>query len=455
MTTVCFYFQVHQPFRLRRYRVFDFGNPDYFDDARNREILRRVAHKCYLPMNELLANLIRQHQGRFRVAFAVSGTALEQFEMYAPEVLESFRQLARTGCVEFLAETYYHSLSFVFDREEFDAQVELHVAKVEEIFGQRPRVFRNTELIFNNDLAAHVSALGFSGVLAEGVDRVLGWRSPNFLYTAVGAPDLKLLLKNYRLSDDVAFRFSDVAWTEHPLTAEKYSQWVGAANGSSDVVNLFMDYETFGEHQWTETGIFEFMARLPEEVLRHPDNAFGTPSEVVGSHATRGELDYPDFTSWADIERDLTAWLGNPMQEVASRELYDLRCAVLASGDAGLLSDWRKLTTSDHLYYMCTKWFADGDVHKYFNPFDSPYEGYINFTNALNDLADRAGRHREPRIKLSERPSTALRAALANMEIGGRAIGRDERSSGDAEAVTFREVTRPAQEEAMHGGEAR
>ena len=450
MTTVCFYFQVHQPFRLRRYRVFDFGNPDYFDDARNGEILRRVAHKCYLPMNELLLRLIRQHRGRFRVAFAVSGTALEQFEAYAPEVLDSFRQLARTGCVEFLAETYYHSLSFVFDREEFDAQVELHVAKVEQLFGQHPRVFRNTELIFNNDLAAHVSALGFSGVLAEGVDRVLGWRSPNFLYSAVGEPGIKLLLKNYRLSDDVAFRFSDVGWTEHPLTAERYSQWIDAANGCGDVVNLFMDYETFGEHQWTETGIFEFMARLPEEVLRHPDNEFVTPSEVVDSHVVRGELDYPDFTSWADVERDLTAWLGNPMQEVASRELYDLRSAVLASGDEGLLRDWRKLTTSDHLYYMCTKWFADGDVHKYFNPFDSPYEGYINFTNALNDVAARAGRHRGPTIKLSERPSTALRAARAKEEIGDRVIGRDERGSGEAEAATFRDMPRPVQEEAMH-----
>jgi alpha-amylase len=408
MTSVCFYFQVHQPCRLRRYRVFDFGSSDYFDEQRDRDILRKVADKCYLPMNRLLARLIERHEGRFKVAFSVSGTALEQLAAYAPEALESFRDLARTGCVEFLAESYFHSLSFVFDVAEFDAQVDAHVAKIEDVFGQRPRVLRNTELIFNNDLARHAAARGFSAVLAEGVDHRLGWRSPNFVYRAAGAPGIKLLLKNYRLSDDVAFRFGNRDWPEYPLTAEKFARWVNAANGCGDVVHLFMDYETFGEHQWRETGIFEFMEHLPEEVLRHPDASFMTPSEVVRTHEARGELDYPHFTSWADVERDLTAWLGNPMQQVAARELYELRAAVRDSGDPALLRDWQRLTTSDHLYYMCTKWFADGDVHKYFNPFDSPYEAYINFTHVLNDLTARAGFRRRPRVELLERPSQLL-----------------------------------------------
>lgn len=430
MTSVSFYFQVHQPYRLRRYRVFDFGSPHYFDEQKNREVLRKVAQKCYLPMNRLLARQIERHEGRFKVAFSLSGTVLEQLELYAPEVLESFQQLAATGCVELLAETYHHSLSFVFDREEFDAQVDAHVAKIGQLFGQRPRVFRNTELVFNNDLARHVAARGFCAILAEGVDHLLGWRSPNFVYRAAGAPDIKLLLKNYRLSDDVAFRFGDKAWPEHPLTVEKFARWVNAANGSGDVVNLFMDYETFGEHQWEDTGIFEFMERLPGEILRHPDNDFLTPSEVARRYPARDQLDYSNFTSWADIERDLTAWLGNPMQQVAAHELYELRGAVLDSGDPYLLRDWQRLTTSDHLYYMCTKWFADGDVHKYFNPFESPYEGYINFTHVLNDLTARAGATRKPRVILRERPSEVLAKVEKTVEVelvSGRLSGRRHR----------------------------
>jgi len=383
--------------------VFDIGHRDaYFDEERNREMMRRVADKCYLPMNRLLLDFIERFQGRFRVAFSISGCAVSQFERFAPEVLASFQRLAQTGCVEFLAETSHHSLAFVFSREEFDRQVDQHMEMVERLFGQRPRVFRNTELIFRNDLAAHLEKRGFAAALAEGADRVLGWRSPNFVYRSATAHRLALLLKNYRLSDDIAFRFGDREWSEHPLMAEKFARWLNAVHGNGEVVNLFMDYETFGEHQWEDTGIFAFMEALPAELLRHPDNAFRTPAEVVDACRPAGEIDVPDFVSWADTERDLSAWLGNPMQWAASRALYALRDAVYRSEEPELLEVWQHLTTSDHLYYMCTKWFADGDVHKYFNPFESPYDAYIAFMNVLNDLALRLDLRGTRRIELEE-----------------------------------------------------
>ncbi len=409
--SVCFYFQVHQPERLKRYSVFDIGkHVRYFDEEKNGAIARKVAGKCYLPMNALLLKLIDRHKGRFKVAFSISGTALDQFERYAPEVLESFKALARTGCVEFLGETYYHSLSFLYHRKEFDEQVRHHAVRIKELFDQEPKVFRNTELIFSNELANHLQGK-YAAVLCEGADHILGWRSPNFLYTAVTAPRIKLLLKNYKLSDDIAFRFSNKGWNEHPLTVEKYVRWLNGANGNGNTVNLFMDYETFGEHQWVDTGIFDFMERLPDEILAHPDNDFKTPSELAAAYHPVGVLDIHNPISWADLERDLSAWLGNKMQHAAIRELYLLREAVMASGDERLIGDWRRLTTSDHFYYMCTKWFSDGDVHKYFNPYDTPYEGYIAFMNVLNDLALRVDAHR-PAVaqRITERPSAVLSA---------------------------------------------
>ncbi len=419
MVSVCFYFQVHQPERLRRYSVFEIGKShDYFDEKKNREVLQKVAGKCYLPMNRLLLELIKQHGSKFKVSFSISGVALDQFERYAPEVLESFKELAATGCVEFLAETYYHSLSFLKHTEEFDRQVDAHSKRIEELFGQTPKVFRNTELIFNNELAHHLQGRGFTAVLAEGADHILGWRSPNHLYTAVTAPGIKVLLKNYRLSDDVAFRFSDKGWKEHPLTVQKYAQWVNAVNGNGNVVNLFMDYETFGEHQWADTGIFQFMRALPGELLKHPDNSFKTPSEVAAAFQPVGVLDMHSFVSWADLERDLSAWLGNNMQRAAMEELYAMRDMVYASGDTKLIDDWRRLTTSDHFYYMCTKWFSDGDVHKYFNPYETPYDGYIAFMNVLNDVALRVGAPRgQPTLSLTERPSLLV-AQLALAKAG-------------------------------------
>ena len=387
MPSVCFYFQVHQPSRLRRYGLFDVGHRhDYFDTSLDEAIVRKVAARCYRPMNQLLLDLVERHAGRFRCAFSISGAALEQLERWAPEVIESFSALVRTGCVEILGETYYHSLSFLASADEFEAQVARHGAKVEELFGVRPAVFRNTELIYADALAPAIERLGFRGVLAEGADAVLGWRSPNFVYAAPSAPDVRLLLKNYRLSDDIAFRFGDRNWEGHPLSAEKFAGWVHAVNGCGELVNLFMDYETFGEHQWEATGIFEFMRALPDRILDHVDGRFVTPSEAIDSYRPTADLSFPRFTSWADAERDLTAWLGNAMQTSAHRSLYALRDAVAASGDTELVEDWRRLTTSDHFYYMCTKYFADGDVHKYFSPYESPYEAHIAFMNALADL---------------------------------------------------------------------
>ncbi len=392
MPDVCLYFQVHQPRRLRRYGVFEIGRRhDYFDDGLDEAILRKVAARCYRPMNRLLLDEIARHGGRFRVAFSLSGAAIEQLERWAPDVIESFQELARTGCVEFLGETYHHSLSFLASLEEFDHQVAQHSDAIERSFGTRPTAFRNTELIYHDSLAAHVGRLGFRTVLAEGADAVLGWRSPNFVYATPVGGSPRLLLKNYRLSDDIAFRFGDRGWDHFPLSSETFASWIHAANGSGQLVNLFMDYETFGEHQWEDTGIFAFMRELPAAVLRHPEGGFATPSEAAARFAPLDAISFPRFVSWADVERDLSAWLGNAMQLSAQRSLYELREPVIATGDERLLEDWRRLTTSDHLYYMCTKWFQDGDVHKYFSPYESPYEAHIAFMNALADVALRAG----------------------------------------------------------------
>ena len=389
MPSVCFYFQVHQPVRLRHYTVFD-KDDRYFDDYKNGAICRKVANKCYLPANRLLLNLIRQFEGSFRIAYSVTGVLLEQFERYAPEVLSTFDALAETGCVEFLAETYYHSLSFLYSHNEFIEQINKHVDTIEYFFGQRPRVFRNTELIYNNDLAALIESMDcFDAIITEGADHILGFRSPNFVYQPKGCDTLKLLLKNYSLSDDIAFRFSNRHWPQWPLTAEKFSQWIHNVNGNGNVVNLFMDYETFGEHQWEDTGIFDFIRHLPEEILRHPDNNFKTPTEVVESYSSVDTVDVPHIISWADTERDLSAWLGNAMQSNAIHELYRIERRIKETNDENIIGDWRKLQASDHFYYMCTKYFADGDVHKYFNPYDSPYDSYINFMNVLDHLHSR------------------------------------------------------------------
>lgn len=387
MPAICFYFQVHQPYRLRRYTVFDMGqNSIYEDDDRNCDILLRVARSCYLPMNEILHRHIRTHGHRFKVAFSISGTALDQFEQYAPEVIDSFQGLAATGCVEFLGETYSHSLACLQSPVEFKRQVEQHAARIQELFGQNPSVFRNTELIYNNDLAKTVEDMGYTGILAEGADHVLGWRSPNFVYQPSNCLRLKLLLKNYHLSDDIAFRFADRQWAEWPLTADKYAAWCHAVNGEGETINLFMDYETFGEHHKADSGIFQFMEALPDAVLAHPDFSFQTPSEVLANYSPMAKVDVSQFMSWADAERDITAWVGNDMQQDASEALYALEDRVLATGNEDIIRTWTRMQTSDHFYYMCTKWFADAEVHARFTPFQSPYDAYINYMNVLADF---------------------------------------------------------------------
>jgi len=388
MVAICFYFQVHQPFRVKKFRVFDINNnQNYFDEEKNREIMLKVANKCYLPMNNLLLELIERFDKKFRVAFSISGVALEQMEKYAPEVLESFIKLSKTGCVEFLSETYYHSLSFLYSKNEFKRQIDLHKALIKKYFNQDPQIFRNTELVYTNDLANFIEDLGYKGILSEGWDTVLGWRSPNFLYEPQNTKGhITLFTKNYKLSDDIAFRFSNKAWKEWPLTTEKYTNWVNQVNGSGDIINLFMDYETFGEHQWADTGIFDFMRALPNEILKHPDNSFITPSEAIKKFPKRDRIDIPFLLSWADTERDLSAWLGNKMQQESIQEIFNLEKEVKDLRNKDILDDWRKLTTSDHFYYMCTKFWADGDVHKYFSAYDSPYEAYVYFMNCMNDL---------------------------------------------------------------------
>jgi alpha-amylase len=377
------YFQVHQPYRLRRYRVFDIGTgTGYFDDGANREILRRVADRCYLPANRIMAEAIRRSEGRFRIALSLSGVLLEQLERDAPDALASFQELVATGGVEVLGETYYHSLAALRDPDEFRDQVELHRRAIGSYFGQSPSVFRNTELIYDDAVAPLVQEMGYTAMLVEGADRVLGWRSPNYVYDSASAPGLRLIPRNYRITDDVGFRFSNRDWDGWPLTADKWTEWIGRSAESS--VHVFMDYETFGEHQWAETGIFEFLRHLPD-ALAGRGIACVHPSTLARRDPV-GRLSFPVTTSWADLERDTSAWLGNRMQRAAFERLYRLAPRVKALGDPAKLDAWRRLGTSDHCYYMCTKWFADGDVHKYFNPHESPYDAFVAFMNALTDL---------------------------------------------------------------------
>lgn len=387
MRTICFYFQVHQPFRIKRYRFFDIGHDHYyFDEYANRTIMRKVAEKCYLPANQLFLDLINKYKDKFKISYSISGVALEQFELYAPDVLNSFKKLAETGNVEFIAETYAHSLSALKSEEEFKKQVEMQTALLKKHFNVKPVTFRNTELIYSDQIGEMVANMGYKVMLTEGAKHVLGWKSPNFMYCNSINPRLKVLLKNFTLSDDIAFRFSNRDWPEWPLTTDKFVHWLNSIDKKEEVVNLFMDYETFGEHQWAETGIFEFLKHLPEKVLSSSDYSFNTPSEVADELIPVSAIHVPHPISWADEERDLTAWLGNELQEEAFNKLYNLESKIKACTNEDIQKDWLKLQTSDHFYYLCTKWFSDGDVHKYFNPYSSPYEAFINYMNVLSDF---------------------------------------------------------------------
>jgi alpha-amylase len=411
MRNLCLYFQVHQPFRLRQYRFFDIGHHDnYFDEHYNAFILNKVAEKCYRPANRLLLELIRNSGGRFKVSFSISGTALDQFEAYAPDVLESFKELAATGQVEFLAETSAHSLVALKCEKEFRRQVTEHALRIEKLFGQRPVVLRNTELIYSDQIGLMAHKLGFKAVLTEGADHILDWQSPNYLYHHPTEPQLHLLLKNYKLSDDIAFRFSDPHWSEGPLTAEKFVHWLNAVPQKEQIINLFMDYETFGEHQWKESGIFEFLKALPQRIFDNSDYKFVTPSEAISELKPVAPLPVPCPISWADEARDLSAWLSNDLQRDAFESLYKLKDVIQYCDDERLIRKWSYLQTSDHFYYMCTKYFADGDVHKYFNHYDSPYEAYINYMNVLSDFEMRL---RESEIK---RTSSITPLLIDNLE---------------------------------------
>ena len=403
MRTICFYFQVHQPNRLRNYRFFDIGHEHYYyDDYANRSILRKIANKCYLPANQVFLDLIKEYGCNFKISYSISGSALEQFERFAPEVLESFKRLAETGCVEFLAETYSHSLASLISPEEFNEQVKLHSDLIQKHFGMKPTVFRNTELIYSDHIGKMVADLGFKGMITEGAKHVLGWKSPNFLYCNAVNPKLKVLLRNFRLSDDIAFRFSNQAWSEWPLTSDKFVGWLNAVNPKEEIVNLFMDYETFGEHQWAETGIFEFLKSLPGKVFANSDFKFGTPSDIVKNYDPVAPIHIPHPISWADEERDLTAWVGNDLQDDAFDTLYNITEIVRKIDNHEIRQDWMKLQTSDHFYYMCTKWFSDGDVHRYFNPYSSPYQAFITYMNVLSDFIIRVQNYKKENLILED-----------------------------------------------------
>lgn len=404
MRGITLYLHVHQPWRVRDYTIFDTGashmyfNGDADNDRNNRKVFEKVAEKSYRPMNALLEQLLADNP-EFRVSFSITGTFLEQAEAWAPDVIESFRRIVATGRAEIVAETYYHSLAFFYSLPEFERQVAMHRDKIRELFGVETKVFRNTELAYNDSLAKWADEYGFDGILAEGWDPILDWRSPNYVYQPPNTQNIRLLLKNYRLSDDLAFRFGNKNWSEYPLAPERYIDWIEQSMGAdAPFVNLFMDYETFGEHQWADTGIFEFFAEVVRQWCGRYERTFYTVSQAVQVSQPAGELSMPQTVTWADTERDLTAWLGNRLQDEAMRYLYELEDDILASGDVDLIGDWRKLQTSDNAYYMCTKWWSDGDVHAYFSPYDSPYDAFLIYMNALRDVRYRLMAHTRERF---------------------------------------------------------
>ncbi|KYK20094.1 alpha-amylase [Thermoplasmatales archaeon SG8-52-4] len=391
MPSICLYFEVHQPLRLNRFSVFNIGNespnPLYFDGKLNQQIFEKVAKKCYIPTNNLLLDLINRSDGKFRVSFSLTGTFIEYCEKFMPEIIDSFKALFKTGAVDMIEETYYHSLSSLYDEmDEFEEQVKLHRQMIKKLFNYKPKIFRNTEAIYDNRIAKKVADMGYKGIITEGTEKILHWRSPNFLYKPINC-NLKILLRNYTLSDDVGFRFSARLWKDYPLTAEKYAYWM--AKNEGDLINLFMDYETFGEHHWDATGIFDFLGNLPNEVFKHKHLDFVTVSEAVARYDPVGEVDVPWAISWADEDRDVSTWLGNDMQKACFNELKNLGKKLKEKDDRDMIDTWRRLQTSDHLYYVSTKGMEDGAVHAYFSPYDGPYDGFINYMNILQDLKQR------------------------------------------------------------------
>jgi len=387
MKTVCLNFQIHQPFRYRKYRFFDIGNDAYYyDDFANETIMRKATDQCYLPANKIILEQIIKLKGKFKVTYSLSGVVLDQFKLYAPEVIESFKQLAATGCVEFLSETYANSLVSLADGDLFESQVKAHDDLIENLFGQRPKVFRNTELIYSDEIGDLVQRMGYDAMITEGAKHILGWKSPNYLYCNALNPRLKVLMRNFRFSDDLSFRFSNKAWNEFPLTAEKYAGWMSGLPKEEEVITIFINYETFGKLQPKSSGIFDFLKNLPNAILKIGELSFSTPSDVINDLQPVSAIHVPYPISWADEERDLSAWLGNELQKEAFDKLYELKDRMKSCTNATMLKDWDYLQTNDHFYYMCTKFFSDGEVHKYFNPYSTPYEAFINYMNILSDF---------------------------------------------------------------------
>lgn len=386
MKAICFYFQIHQPFRLKRYRFFDIGNDHYYyDDFANDDIITNIAERSYIPAAETLLKMIEDSKGKFRCAISITGVALEQCEQYVPQFVDLLKKLADTGCVEFLSETYAHSLASLTDLEEFESQVKAHDEKLFQLFGVKPKVLRNTELIYFDDLAPQIASMGYKGVITEGAKHILGWKSPNYVYSSVSAPKLKILLKNDKLSDDITFRFSDHEWSEYPLTADRYIDWIASTPKEEQVINLFMNLETFGQMQSRETGIFQFLEALPR-FAEEKGISFVTPTDVVSKIKPTAPLSVVHPISWADEARDTSAWLGNKLQNEAFNKLYSIAERVRLCDDRRLKQDWLYLQASDHFFYMSTKHCNDGQVHSLFSPYETPFQAFTNYMNVLADF---------------------------------------------------------------------
>lgn len=387
MNTICLYFEVHQPFFLRRYRFFDIGNDHYYyDDHNNEENIHRLTEKCYLPATQMLLDMIKDSNKEFHVAFSISGVTLELLEHYAPEVIDKFKELAATGCVEFLGETYAHSLVSLKGDDEFELQVKEHSEKIKSLFGQTPKVLRNTELIYSNGIGLRALQLGFQGIVTEGDKRFMGWHSPNYLYCCSSDPRLRILTRNSSLSNDITFRFSDWGWDQYPLTADKFVKWLASSPAEEQVTSVFMNLETIGDIQSGESGIFDFFRAIPKFAKEAGLN-FMTPSEVITKMKPIDQLRFDNPISWGDAEKDVTAWLGNEIQREAFDKVSQLSEKVRMAQDRRLVQDWYRLQSSDHFYYMSTKHFYNGVAHK--SPFSSPYDAFINYMNILNDFRDR------------------------------------------------------------------
>lgn len=464
MKAICFYFQIHQPFRLKKYRFFDIGNDHYYyDDFANDDIITRIAQRSYIPAAESLLRMIENSNGKFRCAISISGVALEQCEQYVPEFIDLLKKLADTGKVEFLAETYAHSLSSLTDYDEFINQVKVHNEKLHEMFGVKPKVLRNTELVYCDEMAPVIASMGYKGIITEGAKHILGWKSPNYVYSAVSAPKLKLLLKNDKLSDDIAFRFSNTEWDAYPLTADKYIDWIASTPDEEQIINLFMNLETFGGMQGRETGIFQFLEALPRFASERGID-FLTPSDAIAKLKPVGELSVLHPISWADEARDTSAWLGNKLQNEAFNKLYSVAERVRLCDDRRLKQDWYYLQASDHLFYMSTKNLADGVVHSHFSPYETPFQAFTNYMNVLSDFIVRVEeqyplsieneelnallttiRNQAQEIELLNKEVASMRNNIERMDPNEVKRAKAEKAAAEAKAAAKAEAETPCE----------